>query len=69
MTIDEVLQHFSTGYKVCKELNLTHTNFYKWKQAGFIPVKQQTRINRYLGINLPIDIDKDEMLRRLARGN
>lgn len=65
MTIDEALAHFTTGYALCKKLNITPTNFYKWKKNGFIPLKQQFLINKITGLDLPIDLDKKAMEERL----
>lgn len=68
MTIDEALKHFVSGYELCKKLEIKSQNFYKWKSAGWIPLKQQHRINELVGGVLPIDIDKDALSIRLEKG-
>ncbi len=67
MTIDEALQHFKSGYDLCKKLGITPTNYSKWKKQGFIPLKQQFLINQMTGANLPIDVDKQAMEERLNK--
>ncbi|HEY2811783.1 MAG TPA: hypothetical protein VGJ00_10405 [Rhabdochlamydiaceae bacterium] len=66
MTIDEALVHFKSGYQMAKKLNLEPVNFYTWKRKNFIPLKQQFLINRLLGLNLPIDYDKEAMQARIG---
>ena len=66
MTLKEAMQHFSTGYQLCKRLKITSTNYYRWRQNGFIPLKQQFLINRVLGTDLPIDFDKESMEKRIG---
>ncbi|MBA2649321.1 MAG: hypothetical protein H0U75_06940 [Legionella sp.] len=65
MTIKEALQYFKSGYDLCKKLGLTHPNYSKWKKQDFIPLKQQFLINQITGANLPIDIDKISMEKRI----
>lgn len=66
MTIDEALRHFKSGYEMCKKLDIAYTNLVRWKKQGFIPVKQQLRINEITGVNMPIDLDKDSIKFRLG---
>jgi len=69
MTLEEALEHFKSGYDLCKKLGITPTNYSKWKKQGFIPLKQQFLINKFTGLNLPIDLDKDAMDKRLMHYN
>lgn len=67
MTVDEAVEYFSSGYDMCQKLGIKSQNFYKWKRAEWIPLKQQHRINRLVGGELIIDIDKESMEHRLAQ--
>jgi hypothetical protein len=69
MTLEEALQHFPTGYNLCKKLKITSTNVNIWRKNGFIPLKQQFLINRLVGIDMPIDLNKEEMYLRLSKSN
>ena len=44
MKIDEVLNYFGTMYQVTKETGLKNSNYYHWKNKGFIPIGAQRRI-------------------------
>lgn len=65
MTLDEALKHFESGYQLCKKLGITPTNYSKWKKQNFIPLKQQFLINQLTEANMPIDVDKESMNRRI----
>lgn len=67
MTLEEALMHFESGYQLCKKLGITPTNYSKWKKQNFIPLKQQFLINQLTGIDMPIDIDKESMEKRLGK--
>lgn len=67
MNVDEAIQHFTTGYDLCKKLGINSQNFYKWKKADWIPLKQQLKINALIGNILPIDIDKDASSKRISQ--
>jgi hypothetical protein len=71
MTLNEALDYFGTGYKLCKKLGITPTNYSTWKRRDFIPIKRQLMINMLIEDELPIDIDKESMDRRIkiARAN
>lgn len=65
MTIEEALQYFNSGYDLCKQINSHSSNFARWKKTGFIPVTQQLKINQVTGANMPVDLSKEEMFKRL----
>jgi hypothetical protein len=65
MNINEAIQYFGSGYELCKKLEIKSQNFYKWKKADWIPLKQQHKINDLIGGILPIDIDKEALNERL----
>lgn len=44
MTIDEIIEHFGSLYRVCKVLNIATQNGYIWRRKGYIPINQQFRI-------------------------
>lgn len=66
MTIEEALKYFNSGYDLCNQLGVAHTNMVRWKKQNFIPVTQQLRINQITGSNMPIDIDKQSMEKRIG---
>jgi len=65
MTLDEALHYFKSGYELCKKLGITPTNYSTWKKQNFIPLKQQFLINQLTGANMPIDVDKEAMKKRI----
>lgn len=68
MTIDEALKHFRTPYELCQKIKVAQSNFTRWKKQNFIPVTQQLKINEVTSSNMPIDIDKEAMERRINQG-
>jgi len=66
MTIEEALKHFQSPYDLCKQINAAQSNFTRWKKQGFIPVTQQLKINQITGANMPIDLDKESMQKRMS---
>ena len=66
MTLDEALTHFRSPYELCKKIKASQANFPRWKKQDFIPVAQQLKINMVTGANMPIDIDKESMKKRLT---
>jgi hypothetical protein len=44
MTIEEAVQYFGTGYRMCKVLGIRKQNYTQWKQRKLIPYVQQIRI-------------------------
>jgi hypothetical protein len=67
MTIEEALKYFNSGYDLCLQLGIAHTNMVRWKKQNFIPVAQQVRINQILGKDMPIDVNKKAMEDRLNK--
>lgn len=67
MTIDEALKHFRSGYELCKKIGAHTAAFTRWKKQNFIPVTQQLKINEITGANMPIDLDKEAMKKRLDK--
>lgn len=65
MTLEEALDHFKSGYELCKKLGISPTNYSIWKKQNFIPLKQQFLINQLTGSNMPIDVDKASMDKRI----
>lgn len=49
MTLDEVIIHFESGYKLCQALGIRRQNYTQWKRKGRIPPLQQARIERVTG--------------------
>ncbi|HAU1312559.1 TPA: bacteriophage CI repressor [Legionella pneumophila] len=67
MTIDEALTHFRSAYELCQKIDIAQSNFTRWKRQNFIPVAQQLKINQVTGLNMPIDLDKEAMEKRIKR--
>lgn len=67
MTIEEALKYFNSGYDLCNKLGIAHPNMVRWKKQNFIPLKQQLKINEITGVNMPIDMDKEAMEKRLNK--
>lgn len=44
MTVDETVQEFGSGRKVCIALKISDRNFPRWKKQGWIPQAQQLRL-------------------------
>lgn len=65
MTLEEAMAYFKSGYELCKKLNISYSNLVRWKKQNYIPLKQQHRINEITGVNMPLDIDKEAMERRI----
>ncbi len=65
MSIDEALKYFQSGYEMCSRLGIRPSNYTRWKVQNFIPLKQQLKINEITGANLPIDLDKESMDKRI----
>ena len=69
MTIDEALIHFRSPYELCQKIKVAQSNFTRWKKQNFIPLRQQLKINEITGANMPIDLDKEAMEKRLGSKN
>jgi hypothetical protein len=46
MTIDEVLNHFKSEYRVCQLLGIGRQNFTYWKKKGYITYMQQLELEK-----------------------
>lgn len=57
MTIEEVLKIYKTGYRVCKELEITRQNFSVWQKRGYIPYRQQLKLERLTNGLLKADLE------------
>lgn len=57
MTIEEVLQIYKTGYQVCKVLEITRQNFSVWQKRGYIPYRQQLKLEILTQGKLKADLD------------
>lgn len=66
MTIEEALKYFQSGYEMCSKLGIRPSNYTRWKVQQFIPLKQQMKINEITQANLPIDMDKASLDKRMA---
>ncbi len=45
MTIEEVLQHFGSSYRLEVQTGILHQNVVYWKRCGCIPLTMQYRLN------------------------
>lgn len=57
MTIEEVLKIYKTGYQVCKALEITRQNFSSWQKRGYIPYRQQLKLEMLTEGKLKADLD------------
>jgi len=46
MTIEEVYNYFKSGRQMQIKTGLSHSNFQRWKQYGYIPITTQMKIER-----------------------
>jgi hypothetical protein len=46
MTLQEVLNHYGTGYKFAKATKISTNSFYDWVKRGYIPIGSQMKIER-----------------------
>lgn len=44
MTLDEAVNYFGSGWKMCQELGIRPQNYTVWKRNKRIPLLQQLRI-------------------------
>ena len=57
MTIDEVLNHYKSEYKICQLLGISRQNFTYWKKKGYITYMQQVAIERLSNGKLKANLD------------
>ena len=55
MGIEEAVNYFGSGNKLCKALGLARQNLTEWRQKGYIPLFQQYRIERLTQSQLKMD--------------
>lgn len=58
MKLEEALNHFGTGYRLCKTLGIALQNYNHWKIRGSIPFTQQIRIEHLTDGKLKADVWK-----------
>lgn len=46
MTIDDVLKHYGSIYRFCKETGMSHNSYYNWRERGYIPIVSQMKLER-----------------------
>ncbi len=46
MTLEDVLEHFGTGYNLEKLHGISHTNIRVWRAKGYVPIESQLRLER-----------------------
>jgi len=67
MNVEEALKHFKSGYDMCKQIGAHTASLTRWKKInGWIPIGKQLKINEVTGLDLPIDITKELMEKRLS---
>jgi len=44
MTLEQVKKFYGSSYKFYKITGMPASNFYNWKEKGFIPIKSQMRL-------------------------
>lgn len=46
MTLDDIVQHFGSFYRMTKEINISTQSTVMWKKKGYIPIVTQIRIEK-----------------------
>jgi hypothetical protein len=46
MGIEEAVQYYGSGNKLCKSLGIARQNLTAWRKNGYIPLFQQFRIEK-----------------------
>jgi len=57
MTTDELYEFFGSATKIAESLNITKAAFYVWGSKGYIPLKQQKKIELFTKGKLKATID------------
>ncbi len=47
MTIEDVLRHFGTCYRVAKDVGFAQNTPRNWRKIGYIPIDAQARIQEF----------------------
>lgn len=55
MTIEEAVEEFGSGRKICLALGISDRNYTKWRMRGWIPQAQQLRIEKLTNGKLRAD--------------
>ncbi|CZH71917.1 Uncharacterised protein [Legionella pneumophila] len=68
MNVDEALKHFRSGYEMCQKIGAHTAALSRWKKTGgWIPIAKQIKINEVTGLDLPIDLTKELMEKRINK--
>jgi len=51
MSIDEALDYFGNGARICRALNIHRKNYTNWRKRGYIPMKHQVVLKRLIEDN------------------
>lgn len=57
MTIEEVLNIYKTGYRICQVLEISRQNFSVWMKKGYIPYRQQLKLEALTEGKLKADLE------------
>ncbi len=58
MTIDEAIEYFKSGNKLCCALGIQRQNITQWRKQGYIPAKLQIRIEELTGGRIKASTDQ-----------
>lgn len=68
MTFFEAIKYFRSAYQMCQKLGVPSPSTAAWKRNyGWIPLVRQLQINDVLGMALPVDRTKLDLIKRLAK--
>ena len=57
MTYEEVLAHFGSCYRICKDVGFSGHTPFNWKKIGYIPAAAQARLEKHTNGVLKLDIN------------
>ncbi len=55
MTLDDIKEHFGSGYQFEAKTKMSHANYVHWKRYGYIPILSQKKIEKLTGGTLKAD--------------
>lgn len=56
MTLEDLKSYFGSYYRFCKETNRNYATVYCWKKRGYIPIRNQLKIQKHTNGELKADL-------------
>ncbi len=60
MTLDDIKNHFGSGYQFERITKMSHVNYVHWNRYGFIPIVSQMRLEKLTGGTLKASFEHAE---------